>query len=87
MSISVSHFSILPTSALYLAISALVKGFFDSCLSFIHILFRDANIKEQGRMEVTTDALKKVKEAEKRVRKDSDSNINDILEDFNYLIK
>jgi len=61
-------------------ISALVKGFFDSCFSFIHILFRDANIKEQGRMEVTTDALKKVKEAEKRVRKDSDSNINDILD-------
>jgi hypothetical protein len=60
-------------------ISSLVKGFFDSCFSFIRIMFRDAEIKKGAKMEVTTEALKKVKEAEKRVRQNPNSNLHDIL--------
>ena len=60
-------------------ISSLVKGFFDSCFSFARILFRDAEIKEKAKMEVTTEALKKVKEAEKRARQNPNSNVHDIL--------
>ena len=45
-------------------ISSLVKGFFDSCFSFARVLFRDAEIKKGAEMEVTTEALKRVKEAE-----------------------
>jgi len=60
-------------------ISSLVKGFFDSCFSFVRILFRDAEIKKGAKMEVTNEALKRVKEAEKRARQNPNSNINDIL--------
>ena len=60
-------------------ISSLVKGFFDSCFSFIRIMFRDAEIKKGAKMEVTTEALKKVREAEKRVRQNPNSNLHDIL--------
>ena len=60
-------------------ISSLVKGFFDSCFSFVRVLFRDAEIKKGAKMEVTTEALKKVKEAEKRARQNPNSNVHDIL--------
>ena len=60
-------------------ISSLVKGFFDSCFSFVRIMFRDAEIKKGAKMEVTTEALKKVREAEKRVRQNPNSNLHDIL--------
>ena len=60
-------------------ISSLVKGFFDSCFSFVRILFRDAEIKKGAKMEVTNEALKRVKEAEKRARQNPNSNIHDIL--------
>ena len=60
-------------------ISSLVKGFFDSCFSFVRVLFRDAEIKKGAKMEVTTEALKKVREAEKRVKQNPNSNIHDIL--------
>ena len=60
-------------------ISSLVKGFFDSCFSFARVLFRNAEIKKGAKMEVTTEALKRVKEAEKRVKQNPNANIDDIL--------
>ena len=42
-------------------------------------MFRDAEIKKGAKMEVTTEALKKVREAEKRVRQNPNSNLHDIL--------
>ena len=60
-------------------ISSLVKGFFDSCFSFVRVLVRDAEIKKGAKMEVTTEALKKVREAKKRVKQNPNSNIGDIL--------
>tara|TARA_B100001013_G_C24194983_1_gene278968 strand:- start:287 stop:481 length:195 start_codon:yes stop_codon:yes gene_type:complete len=60
-------------------ISSIVKGVLDSCFSFVRVLFRDAEIKKGAKMEVTTEALKKVREAEKRVKQNPNSNIHDIL--------
>jgi hypothetical protein len=60
-------------------ISSVIKGFLDSCFSFIRTLFRDAEIKKGAKMEVTTEALKRVKEAKKRVKQNPNSNLHDIL--------
>ena len=60
-------------------ISSIVKGVLDSCFSFVRTMFRDAEIKKGAKMEVTTEALKKVREAEKRVKQNPNSNIHDIL--------
>jgi len=60
-------------------ISSIVKGVLDSCFSFVRALFRDAEIKKGAKMEVTTEALKKVREAKKRVKQNPNSNLGDIL--------